>query len=388
MKGRPAEHPVIVHLADADAARRVGGRRPRRRARARGRVLARTAHARACGARPRVADEVTGGLDTVGLRVPDHPLALELLDAFGGGLAAPSANRFGRVSPTTADARARRSRRRRRPGARRRSVRASASSRRSSTARRPTPRVLRVGGVTARAARRGRSAPSVAGRRREAARPGTLASHYAPRRTRRGRRRPDALAARARRVLAARRARSACSRARDRALADRAADRDVGHTARRRRVRPRSCTRALREADDSGSTSCSRCRRRRRASGARSPIGSGGPPRPTSVTGVGMRSRSESTSVRSGCSTPASAASPCCGRSSTSCPHERPSTSATPAGSRTAQAGRRGAEVRARDRATCSSTADVKMLVVACNSATAGRARRARRTATRSRSSA
>ena len=47
-------------------------------------------------------DEVTGGRDTVGLRVPDHPLALELLDAFGGGVAAPSANRFGRVSPTTA----------------------------------------------------------------------------------------------------------------------------------------------------------------------------------------------------------------------------------------------------------------------------------------------
>jgi L-threonylcarbamoyladenylate synthase len=50
-----------------------------------------------------VLDAVTGGLDTVGLRVPDQPLALELLRAFGGGVAAPSANRFGRVSPTTAD---------------------------------------------------------------------------------------------------------------------------------------------------------------------------------------------------------------------------------------------------------------------------------------------
>jgi L-threonylcarbamoyladenylate synthase len=50
-----------------------------------------------------VVDAVTGGLDTVGLRVPDQPLALELLNAFGGGVAAPSANRFGRVSPTTAD---------------------------------------------------------------------------------------------------------------------------------------------------------------------------------------------------------------------------------------------------------------------------------------------
>ncbi len=50
----------------------------------------------------RVAAEVTGGLATVGLRVPDHPLAHALLDEFGGGVAAPSANRFGRVSPTTA----------------------------------------------------------------------------------------------------------------------------------------------------------------------------------------------------------------------------------------------------------------------------------------------
>ncbi len=51
---------------------------------------------------PRVPDEVTGGGDVVGLRVPAHPLALELLHAFGSGIAAPSANRFGKVSPTTA----------------------------------------------------------------------------------------------------------------------------------------------------------------------------------------------------------------------------------------------------------------------------------------------
>jgi L-threonylcarbamoyladenylate synthase len=52
---------------------------------------------------PRVALEVTGGADTVGLRVPDHPLAQALLRRFGGGVAAPSANRFGHISPTTAD---------------------------------------------------------------------------------------------------------------------------------------------------------------------------------------------------------------------------------------------------------------------------------------------
>ena len=53
---------------------------------------------------PHVLDEVAGGRDTVGLRVPNAPLALALLEAFGGGVAAPSANRFGHVSPTTADA--------------------------------------------------------------------------------------------------------------------------------------------------------------------------------------------------------------------------------------------------------------------------------------------
>jgi L-threonylcarbamoyladenylate synthase len=50
-----------------------------------------------------VADAATGGRDTVGVRVPDHPVARALLDAFGGPVAAPSANRFGRVSPTTAE---------------------------------------------------------------------------------------------------------------------------------------------------------------------------------------------------------------------------------------------------------------------------------------------
>jgi L-threonylcarbamoyladenylate synthase len=51
---------------------------------------------------PDVADVVTGGQDSVGLRVPAHPVARALLRAFGGGIAAPSANRFGRISPTTA----------------------------------------------------------------------------------------------------------------------------------------------------------------------------------------------------------------------------------------------------------------------------------------------
>jgi L-threonylcarbamoyladenylate synthase len=51
---------------------------------------------------PGVINEVTGGQGTVGLRSPSHPIAQELLHAFGGGIAAPSANRFGRISPTRA----------------------------------------------------------------------------------------------------------------------------------------------------------------------------------------------------------------------------------------------------------------------------------------------
>ncbi|MDP2024827.1 MAG: L-threonylcarbamoyladenylate synthase [Sulfuriferula sp.] len=100
-KGRPADHPLIVHIADAanlpgwaqdipDAAWRLAAAfwpGPLTL------ILRRRDH---------VLNEVTGGQDTVGLRVPDHPVAAALLRAFGGGIAAPSANRFGRVSPTTA----------------------------------------------------------------------------------------------------------------------------------------------------------------------------------------------------------------------------------------------------------------------------------------------
>lgn len=100
-KGRPAEHPVIVHLkasAELDAwasevptiARQLADRfwpGPLTL------VLRRAAG---------VLDAVTGGQDTIGLRIPAHPVAQRLLQAFAGGIAAPSANRFGRVSPTTA----------------------------------------------------------------------------------------------------------------------------------------------------------------------------------------------------------------------------------------------------------------------------------------------
>src|SRR6202034_3739963 len=50
-----------------------------------------------------VNDIVTGGQNSIGVRIPSHPMAQQLLTAFGGGIAAPSANRYGRLSPTRAE---------------------------------------------------------------------------------------------------------------------------------------------------------------------------------------------------------------------------------------------------------------------------------------------
>jgi L-threonylcarbamoyladenylate synthase len=101
-KGRPSDHPVIVHLASqeavADWAREFPG--PARALAARFWPGPLTLVLRR---RSRVPDEVTGGQDTVALRVPAHPVAQALLRRFGGGVAAPSANRYGRVSPTRAE---------------------------------------------------------------------------------------------------------------------------------------------------------------------------------------------------------------------------------------------------------------------------------------------
>jgi len=101
-KGRPADHPVIVHVADARAIDAWSRDAP----------PAAYALAQAFWPGPltlvlqrsgRVSDVVTGGQDTVGLRAPGHPWAQAVLQALGRPVAAPSANRFGRVSPTTAD---------------------------------------------------------------------------------------------------------------------------------------------------------------------------------------------------------------------------------------------------------------------------------------------
>ncbi|RIX44043.1 MAG: threonylcarbamoyl-AMP synthase [Rhodocyclales bacterium GT-UBC] len=106
-KGRPADHPLIVHLAGHDAVEHWAEQVP-----AVAWELMETFWpgplTLILKKQAWVPDAVTGGQDTVGLRVPGHPVALELLRRFAAasgahaGIAAPSANRFGRISPTTA----------------------------------------------------------------------------------------------------------------------------------------------------------------------------------------------------------------------------------------------------------------------------------------------
>jgi L-threonylcarbamoyladenylate synthase len=101
-KGRPADHPVIVHVAEAvdlGAWARVVPGAARKLAQAFWPGPLTLIVERA----PAVSDAVTGGQATVGVRVPSHPVAQALLRAFGRGIAGPSANRFGRISPTTAE---------------------------------------------------------------------------------------------------------------------------------------------------------------------------------------------------------------------------------------------------------------------------------------------
>jgi L-threonylcarbamoyladenylate synthase len=101
-KGRPANHPVIVHLDSPRYLHRWVREVPQ--------TATRLAESFWPGpltmVMPRagnVHDVITGGQDTIAIRVPAHPMAQQLLTAFGGGIAAPSANRFGRLSPTRAE---------------------------------------------------------------------------------------------------------------------------------------------------------------------------------------------------------------------------------------------------------------------------------------------
>ncbi len=107
VKGRPNDHPLIVHIASMD---RMGdwAREVPEYAIALARIFWPGPMTLVLKRSELAGDFVTGGQDTVGVRVPDHVVALALLEAFekagGKGVAAPSANRFGHVSPTTASA--------------------------------------------------------------------------------------------------------------------------------------------------------------------------------------------------------------------------------------------------------------------------------------------
>jgi L-threonylcarbamoyladenylate synthase len=101
-KGRPATNPLIVHVADIEVGKQWVANWPAAAQKLAEEfwpgpltlVLAKSS---------RIVDEATAGRPTVGLRVPDHPLAMQLLREFGGPIAAPSANRSNHVSPTTAE---------------------------------------------------------------------------------------------------------------------------------------------------------------------------------------------------------------------------------------------------------------------------------------------
>jgi len=99
VKSRPADHPVIVHLDNPRYLHRWVSNVP---------PVAEQLAAKfwpgpltlILPKADNVNDIVTGGQDSIGIRVPSHPIAQQLLTAFGGGIAAPSANRYGRLSPT------------------------------------------------------------------------------------------------------------------------------------------------------------------------------------------------------------------------------------------------------------------------------------------------
>jgi L-threonylcarbamoyladenylate synthase len=101
LKARPADHPLIVHV-DGPAAIDAWARDVPELARRLAQAFWPGPLTLILRKQPHVHASVTGGQDSVGLRCPAHPLALGLIRRFGGGLAAPSANRFGRISPTRA----------------------------------------------------------------------------------------------------------------------------------------------------------------------------------------------------------------------------------------------------------------------------------------------
>lgn len=100
-KGRPESHPVIVHIASVADLKDWAVDIPEEAFQLASRfwpgpmtlILKKAAH---------ISERITGGQATIGVRIPSHQVALDLLERFGGGIAAPSANKFGKISPTTA----------------------------------------------------------------------------------------------------------------------------------------------------------------------------------------------------------------------------------------------------------------------------------------------
>lgn len=179
VKGRPSDHPLIVHIAEPSQINDWASDIPH------------VAHQLAARFWPgpltlilrsggRTRHTVTGGQSTVGLRVPAHPVAHALLRAFGGGIAAPSANRFGGVSPTTAD------HVKRDLGT---SVDCILDGGPCAVGIESTildlssdePCILRPGGVTREAIEEEIGAAVLVGKRNNIRAPGLLSSHYAPR---------------------------------------------------------------------------------------------------------------------------------------------------------------------------------------------------------------
>ena len=178
-KGRPGSHPVIVHLGDAAQLPQWASEMT---------PLARKLAQKfwpgpltlILRRQPRVSAALTGGQDTIGLRVPAHPVAQALLKAFGSGIAAPSANRFGHVSATTAE------HVRSEFGA---DVDLVLDGGQSEVGIESTivdatgaqPVLLRPGRITAQEVEAAAGAPLAAPDARTPRAPGTLAAHYAPR---------------------------------------------------------------------------------------------------------------------------------------------------------------------------------------------------------------
>jgi L-threonylcarbamoyladenylate synthase len=179
VKRRPRDHPVIVHIGHARQLETMASDVPDV-ARALADAFWPGPLTLVVRRRPAaVHDAATGGRDTVGLRVPAHPIAQKLLHVFGGGIAAPSANRYGKVSPTTpahvrddlgddvdlildggpSDI-----------GVESTIVDVTASR----------PRLLRLGGVSESELAEVAGAPLARATEGEVAAPGTKASHYAP----------------------------------------------------------------------------------------------------------------------------------------------------------------------------------------------------------------